>query len=139
MPNIVKNRNRFSSQSDSIGQVYISGWGTGGANYNCFAAPTQCVIDEVNIISDASSTAQISATHYNLQVNNVTQSEDLLSSASSLVGADITANTVKTITPDQNSLIAEDDVLQLQVTATGTGNVTMATAGIVVAVRYRPA
>jgi len=141
MANIVKNRNRFSSASDLCTNVYLSGWGTGGATYNCFVAPTQCVIDEIGIVSDASSTGQVTLNHNTLQVTNVTQSEDLFATVNSLVGADITANTLKTITPDQNTLIAEDDVLQFKVATVGagTGAYTMATASVIVNVRYRPA
>lgn len=141
MPNIVKNRNRFSSATDSIGSIYLTGWGTGGANYNCFVAPTQCVIDEINIVSDAVSTGQTTANHNTIQVNNVTQSEDLFAAVNSLVGDDLVANTAKTLTPDQNNLIAESDVLQFQVATVGagTGALSMASASMIVQVRYRAA
>lgn len=140
MPNIVKNRGRFSSRDSRSDTAYISlAAGTADQDFVIFSAPTKCVVDEFVLLSNASSTAQIASDHMNFQFINVTQTKNLLATAKSTVGADVTADVAYVITPDQNTVIEKNDVIQIKNANTGTGGVTQLSGALLVAVRYRPA
>jgi hypothetical protein len=102
-----------------------------------FVAPYDCRIDAVSRVSDTGVAAN-DTNYYGFQVQNVTQSAALLSSAKTTQatgGEAISADTPFAIAPDQNQVISDGDVLELQITETGTAT-SLATAQIVVAVEY---
>jgi hypothetical protein len=140
MPNIVKNRGRFSSAASMSDTATITiGAGTADQDFVIFSAPTKCVVDSFSIIANASSTAQTAANHMNFQFINVTQSENLLATAHSLAGADLTADVAKVISTDQNSIVEQNDVIQFKNANTGTGGVTQFSGIVQISTRYRPA
>lgn len=118
----------------------VLNWGTQGVTYaNSFIAPARCIVDTFALLSDTASTAQIAATHYAFQAYNVVGTGNLFSAGgASLVGNDIAANTVKLFVPDQNNILAQNDVVNLAIVATGTGNTAYLAGSLKVQVRYRP-
>ena len=116
---------------------YIQATAGVGQNNFLMAAPSKAVIEQVIIISDTASTASITAQHYEFQVNNLTQSEDLISTAVSTVTADIVADTPYILTPDQNNIVAQADVIEFQVSVAGTPT-DFTSARITVQCNYRP-
>jgi len=104
-------------------------------NMHVFHAPCYCSIAEVTVSVDT--TVAISNTDYwQAQVANMTQSNDLLSAATDTIGVAITADTVRTLGPDQNTTLNTDDVLELQLTKVASG---ANLGGLYVAVRWSPA
>ena len=103
---------------------------------NFIFTPNEAVtIDEVTLISSVAVTAN-DTNYWSFQVANLTQADDLLAAAQTTQatgGAGITADEAFSITPDQNASIAAGDVLELQITETGTAT---SLAGVVVAVHY---
>ena len=70
-------------------------------------------------VSDTATAASDAGNKYDFQVANLTQTNNLLASAKSTNGAEIAANTVYDLGPDQNRQVAANDVLELQITKTG--------------------
>ena len=100
--------------------VDLDGWDATDQRY-LFVAPYDCRIDQVYLVSDTAVAAN-DTNYYSFQVQNLTQSEALLSSAQTTQatgGTAITADTPYAVTPDQNQVISDGDVLELQVTETG--------------------
>lgn len=100
--------------------VALDGWDATDQRY-LFVAPYDCNIDQVCLVSDTAVAAN-DTNYYSFQVQNLTQSEALLSSAQTTQatgGTAITADTPYAVTPDQNQVISDGDVLELQVTETG--------------------
>ena len=98
----------------------LGGWDGTDQRY-MFVAPYDCRIDQVCLVSDTAVAAN-DTNYYSFQVQNLTQSEALLSSAQTTQatgGTAITADTPYAVTPDQNQVISDGDVLELQVTETG--------------------
>ena len=84
-----------------------------------FAAPTNCTIANVVLVSDTATSGSDGSNRYDFQINNVTQTQDLLSVVATTNGAEIVQDVVKQITPDQNTSVAQGDVLKLVITKTG--------------------
>ena len=100
-------------------------------------APAKAVIEQCIIVSDTATTASVAITHYTMQIRNLTQSENLLATAASVVGADWVADTPYTLTPDQNQIVSQDDVIEFQIGAVGTPT-DLRTAIITLQCNYRP-
>ena len=100
--------------------IALDGWDATDQRY-LFVAPHDCNIGQVCLVSDTAVAAN-DTNYYSFQVQNLTQSEALLSSAQTTQatgGTAITADTPYAVTPDQNQVISDGDVLELQVTETG--------------------
>ncbi len=116
--------------------IKLTGW---NANKNVwvFVAPYDCKIDEVSLVSDTTVAAN-DTNYYSFQVQNVTRSQALLSAAKTTRvtgGQAITLNVPYKLSPNQNTVINAGDVLQLQVTETGTATDLVA-AEVVAIVEY---
>ena len=98
----------------------IDGWNASDQRY-LFVAPYDCRIDQVSLLSDTAVQAH-DDNYYSFQVRNKTQSEALLSTPvrtrTSDAGA-IKGDVVFDLSPDQNQVISDGDVLELEVTKVG--------------------
>jgi archaellum component FlaG (FlaF/FlaG flagellin family) len=91
----------------------------------------------MSIVSDTAVAAS-DTNYYAFQVQNLTQAEALLSAAQTTMatgGTAITGDTLYAVSPDQNSVISDGDVLELQVTETGTVT-DLSSAQLVAVVEY---
>lgn len=116
--------------------VQLDGWDGTDQRY-LFVAPYDCNIDQVYLVSDTAVAAN-DTNYYAFQVQNLTQSEALLSSAKTTQatgGTAIAADTPYAVAPDQNQVISDGDVIELQVTETGTAT-DLAGAEIIAVVEY---
>ena len=116
--------------------TYVIGWDGTDQRY-VFVAPYDCQIDEVLIVSDTAVAAS-DTNYYAFQVQNLTQAESLLASATttqSTGGTAITADAAYALGPDQNAVIDDGDVIELQVTETGVAT-DLTSAEILVVVEY---
>lgn len=114
----------------------VTGWSTTKQRF-VFVAPYDCKVSQVYIVSDTA-VAGDDTNYYAFQVQNLTQEESLLSAAKTTQatgGAEIVADTPYALTPDQNTVLADGDVLELQVTATGAPT-SPSNAEVIVAVEY---
>ena len=114
----------------------VDGWDATDQRY-VFVAPYDCNIDQVSVLSDTAVAAS-DTNYYSFQVQNLTQAESLLASAvttKTTGGTAITADAVYELGPDQNTVIDDGDVIELQVTETGTAT-DLTAAEIVVVVEY---
>ncbi|MBN4064352.1 hypothetical protein JYU04_01300 [Dehalococcoides mccartyi] len=114
----------------------LAGWDGSDQRY-LFVAPYDCNIDQVQVISDTAVAAS-DTNYYSFQVQNLTQAEALLASAKtteSTGGAAISADSVYTLDPDQNTVIDDGDVIELQITETGVAT-DLTGAEILVIVEY---
>ncbi len=101
--------------------VTLTGWDATDQRY-LFVAPYDCKIDQVSIVSDTAVAAN-DTNYYSFQVQNLTAANALLSAAKTTQatgGTAITGDAVYDLSPDQNQVISDGDVLELQVTETGT-------------------
>ena len=98
----------------------LKGWNATDQRY-LFVAPYDCNIDQVSLLSDTAVQAH-DDNYYTFQVRNKTQSEGLLSTPvrtrTSDAGA-LKGDEVFDLSPDQNQVINDGDVLELEVTKTG--------------------
>ena len=116
--------------------VNIVGWAATSQRY-LFVAPYDCQIDQVSIVSDTAVSAS-DTNYYSFQAQNLTQAEALLASAvttKSTGGTAITADAPYELGPDQNTVIDDGDVIELQITETGTAT-DLTAAEILVVVEY---
>ena len=114
----------------------VVGWDATDQRY-IFVAPYDCKIDQVSVLSDTAVAAS-DTNYYSFQVQNLTQAESLLASAvttKTTGGTAITADAVYELGPDQNTVIDDGDVIELQVTETGTAT-DLTAAEILVVVEY---
>ena len=84
-----------------------------------FVAPCECIVKDADLTSETA--LAIDGTNYrSFQLNNVTQSNDLLASAKTTFtgGTAITADTPYSLKPDQNNKLAAGDVIELVQTKT---------------------
>ena len=98
----------------------IKGWSGSDQRY-LFVAPYDCRIDQVSLLSDTAVQTH-DDNYYILQVRNLTQSEALLSTPQRTRPSDagaIKADEVFDLSPDQNQVIHDGDVLELEVTKVG--------------------
>ena len=113
--------------------VNLAGW-DGTAQRYVFVAPYDCKIDQVSVVSDTGVAASDS-NYYAFQVQNLTQAESLLAAAKTTKvtgGTAITVDVAYVLDPDQNTVVSDGDVIELQVTETGTGTDLTATEVLVV-------
>lgn len=98
-----------------ITSVYLGTISASG-NYDVLIAPSTIKITKISLA--VTTTVAVSTSNYwSLQANNVTQLDDLLSTADDTnYDTALTADTLYEITPDQNNYLREDDVLQIQLT-----------------------
>ena len=116
--------------------VPLTGW-LATTDRFLFVAPYDCQITSVNLVSDTAVPAS-DTNYYSFQVQNLTQAEALLSAAQttkSTGGTAITGDAVYGLVPDQNSIVSDGDVIELQVSETGTAT-DLTSAQIVAAVEY---
>lgn len=77
-------------------------------------------INDIVLISDTATTSSDGSNKFTFQLANLTQSKNLLATAKTTHGAEITGDTPYSMTPTQyNSNLAFGDVIELQVTKTG--------------------
>ena len=86
------------------------------------------------LISDVGTSGSDGANNWSFQVRNLTQANDLLSTAAATNVAEITADTVWEFSPDQNEDISASDVLELQITKNGNPSDLSAAEILVIAV-----
>ncbi len=114
----------------------IDGWSGSDQRY-LFVAPYDCRIDQVSLLSDTAVQTSDS-NYYAFQVRNLTQSEALISiplrTRPSDAGA-IKGDLVFDLSPDQNQVINDGDVLELQITKAGSP-ANLSDAEIVAVVEY---
>lgn len=77
-------------------------------------------VKRVTIVSPTATSGSSGTDRWEFQIRNVTAGVDLLSAAQTTEAAEILANTVYAITPDQNQDVLADAVLRLEITQTGT-------------------
>ena len=114
----------------------VVGWNATDQRY-IFVAPYDCKVDQVSVVSDTAVAAS-DTNYYSFQVQNLTQAESLLASAvttKATGGTAITADVVYELGPDQNAVIDDGDVIELQVTETGTAT-DLTAAELLVVVEY---
>lgn len=94
----------------NLGAISSSG------NYFMMVAPSEVKITKVSLVVDT--TVAVDTTNYwQVQLANMTQIDNLLATADNTnYDTALTADTVYEITPDQNTYLREDDVLELQLT-----------------------
>ncbi len=100
--------------------VTLTGWDATDQRY-LFVAPYDCKVDQVSLVSDTAVAAS-DTNYYAFQVQNLTQSQALLSSAKTTQatgGTAITGDSPYNLSPNQNQVISDGDVLELQITETG--------------------
>ncbi len=100
--------------------VHLDGWNSNDRRY-LFVAPYDCRIDQVSLLSDTAVQAS-DINYYSLQIRNLTQSESLLSSQRRTRTSDdgaITGDEVFELSPDQNQVLNDGDVLELLITEAG--------------------
>lgn len=123
------------SYSD-IALVRINGI-SGSVNIPLFAPDKPASISDVRLILDTTTSNSDASNKWGFNVRNVTQGNNLLSSSVETVDTEITAETVYSITPDQNQEITTGDVLRLDITKTGTPqDLSSAQASVAVHWRY---
>jgi len=86
-----------------------------------FVAPYACTISQISLVSDTATTSDAGTTNWTFQIANLTQTNDLLSSA--YVGtnsAGLAADTVLDLSPNTNLTLTANDVLEFQATANNT-------------------
>ncbi len=116
--------------------VHLDGWNGTDQRY-LFVAPYDCRIDQVSLLSDTAVQAS-DTNYYSLQIRNLTQSESLLSSprrTRTSGGEAITGDEVFELSPDQNRVLDDGDVLELQITEAGSP-VDLTDAELVAVVEY---
>jgi hypothetical protein len=102
----------------NISTIAIAGIAASGNKF-VFIAPNRCVIKSAKIVSDVATSGSGATAKYDFQVANLTQTLNLLSAAKSTNGAEIAADAAYNLGVNQNLTLAENDVLELQVTKTG--------------------
>lgn len=109
---------------------------TGTANSLVWVAPAACTISDVLLVSSAATSGSNASNNWSFNVRNVTQSENLRSAGKSTNGAEIAAETAYALALDQNLTgIAQNDVLRLDVTQTGSPT-SLSAARVVAVIRY---
>lgn len=88
--------------------------------------PQAVEIESIAIVVDTTTSGSDGSNNYAFNLTNLTQTEEMFSadpttaaSVSGVGGGEITANTAYILTPNQNDVIAANDVLQFTVTVTG--------------------
>ena len=106
---------------------------TSSGNYFMLVAPTNIRVTKIRVTVDAAIDVSTSA-YWSLQLANMTRGCDLLSTADNLnYDTALVADSVYEITPDQATYVTEDDVLELQLTETGSAT---NLGGLLVEVEY---
>ena len=116
--------------------VTMNGWDDSSQRY-LFVAPYDCKIDQVSLLSNTAVQAS-DDNYYILQVRNLTRSEGLLSTPRRTRAVDdgpIKADVVFDLSPDQNQVVNDGDVLELHVSKTG-APVDLSEADIIAVVEY---
>lgn len=117
--------------------VNVYGWDGSLDRYVFFVAPYDCKIDQVSIVSDIGVAAS-DTNFYSFQVQNLTQSESLLTSqktTQSTGGTAVTADAPYALNPDQNQVVSDGDLIEIQITETGIAT-DVSAAEVLVVVEY---
>ena len=100
-------------------------------------APRALRVQSIKLVSDVTTASSAAGSkEYGFKVKNLTQNNDLGATDTVTSDTEITADTAYTITVDQNLDIAAGDVLELQVTKTGSPT-SLAAAEIIVMIAYK--
>lgn len=91
----------------------------GGDERFLFVAPSSCDVTDVILLSDTGTVGSDGANFWQFQLNNLTQANQLLSIPIVTDGNEIPPDTPYLLKPDQNSVVALDDVLSLEIVQTG--------------------
>jgi hypothetical protein len=83
-------------------------------------APANMTVQGCTLISDTATTGSDGSHNWAFQIANLDAATTLLAAAQATNDTEITAEVAYAITPDQNQNIALDDILELQITQTGT-------------------
>lgn len=83
-----------------------------------FIAKSGLTIEKVNLVTN-NTTISDGSNNWTFQIENVTQTLNLLASAKTTDGAEITADTAYPVIADQNQTIVTGDVLRIIMTKTG--------------------
>jgi len=108
----------FDYTKIKTGSVRIGGFNA-SVNRFLFVAPERCYVRSFYLLSDTATSGSGSGTKFTFQLANLTQSVNLAATAKSTNGTEIAQNVPFAITADQNTLLNEGDVIQLQITKTG--------------------
>jgi len=135
---IEKFRRRVSSAENrvALSQFYPGSFGVHFASQEKFlmAAPTDCIIDEIVIVSDTGHTKagsnQIAFHAYNLTDSNYITGTGAVSTITADTAYELTIGTA-------NNSISQDDVIELQVEPQGSAS-NLSAAEIIAQVHYRP-
>ena len=144
--NVLKMRNGVNSAWVTVGalnnpnhlvlpQVRLGDISSAGDHF-ILQVPGDLSVEDILLASSAGVTANDS-NYWSFQVRNLTQSLDLLSSPQTTQatgGTAITADTPYSITPDQNADVANGDLLELQISSTGSPG---ALAGVLISVKAK--
>lgn len=131
--------NRFSLAAGDLGVsgLSITG-GSGDFQDYVFVAPCRCAVEEVLLASDTSCSGDDASNNWELQVQNLSDAEALISSPLN-TGDDSVLNTADqadALGVDQNAVLEAGDLLELQATETGTAT-DLSSAVLHASVRYR--
>jgi hypothetical protein len=108
----------------------------GSINKYLFIAPNRCVIRKIKLVSDTTTASSDGSNKYTFQVVNLTKTLNLLSTAKTTNGAEITQHVAYNLGADQNLVIDANDIIQLQITKTGSPT-SLATAALSFQIDYR--
>jgi hypothetical protein len=84
-------------------------------------APCDMTIDKLLVVSDTTTVGSASEGNYGVMIENVSQEVDLLSAEQTTDGAEITADTPWSVTPDQNTNLNAGDLIRVTIAVNGSG------------------
>jgi len=91
----------------------------------------------VTLVSDTATTGSDGTNNWTFQVRNLTAAVNLLSTAKTTNGSEISADAVYDLNPNQNQTIAANNVIELQITKNAVPT-DLTTAEIMVVIEYQP-
>lgn len=98
--------------------VRIGGLAASDDRFLFVVPPGAATIGQVTIVSDTATVGSDGANNWTFQVRNLTAANDLLSAVKTTNGAEIPADAVYDLGPDQNLSPSANDVLELQIVKT---------------------
>jgi len=102
-----------------------------------FIAPCDCHILQVRLLPDTATAGSDGSNNWSFQVYDHAVSVNLLSAAKNTNGSELAADTDYVLDPDQNTEIAADSPIELQVTKTGSPTA-LTDAEIMVQIEWTP-
>ena len=129
--------NATTNLQTNMVQAAIGGFNATEQKY-LFSAPSSCQVTNVILLSDTATASSDGSNNFTFQVQNLTDAEALLSAVVTTDSNEIVADAAYQITPDQNNNLDQGDVLELQITKTGTPT-DLSSAEVVAFVSYTAA